>query len=139
MEIKIVDFRHIVATESSIIYCWVFDQWLNIPLASTCLPTHSPIWTTGQYALGSKRNGSWGHKTFGRHQGTTREFSPQSLRDTQLRKKLIYLLIYAARWFRGLLGATLRHFDNLMSREKNKSSLAFDIYYEEWNLLRYAV
>ena len=39
-------FRHIIATKSSIIYCWVFGQWLNIPLASTCLLTHSPIWTT---------------------------------------------------------------------------------------------
>ena len=45
-------FRHIVVTDCSIIYCWV----LNIPLASICLLTHSPIWTTGQYACGNKRN-----------------------------------------------------------------------------------
>ena len=40
--------------ESSIIYCWVFSQWLPIPLASTCLLTCNPVWATGQYACGSR-------------------------------------------------------------------------------------
>ena len=30
--------------------------WFNIPLASTCLLTCSPIWVTGQYACGSRRS-----------------------------------------------------------------------------------
>ena len=34
----------------------LFGQWLNTPLASTCLLTSSPIWITGQYACGSRRN-----------------------------------------------------------------------------------
>ena len=42
--------------KSSIIYCWTFGHWLNIPLASTCLLTCSPIWVTGQYACGSRRS-----------------------------------------------------------------------------------
>ena len=36
-------FRHINATKSSIIYHWVFGQWLTIPLASTCLLTCRPL------------------------------------------------------------------------------------------------
>ena len=47
---------HIISSESSVIYCWVFDQWLNIPIAFTCLLTSGSIWITGQYACGSKRN-----------------------------------------------------------------------------------
>ena len=49
-------FLDIVATESNIIYFWVCGQWLNIPLASNCLLTCSPIWATGQYACRSRRN-----------------------------------------------------------------------------------
>ena len=49
-------FRHIIATGSSVIYCWAFGQWLNIPPASTCLLTCGPIWATGQYACGSRRS-----------------------------------------------------------------------------------
>ena len=49
-------FRHIVVTDCSIIYCWVLGYWLKTPLASICLLTHSPIWSTGQYTHGSKRN-----------------------------------------------------------------------------------
>ena len=33
---------------------WVFGQWFNNPLASTCLLTSSPICATGQYTCGSK-------------------------------------------------------------------------------------
>ena len=43
-------------TKSSIIYCWVYGQRLNILLASSCLLISSQIWATGQYACGSRRN-----------------------------------------------------------------------------------
>ena len=47
-------FRHIVATESSIIYCWVFGQLLNIPPASTCILT-SGLQVSKQVYLGYKK------------------------------------------------------------------------------------
>ena len=49
-------FIHIIAAESSIIWCWVFGQCLNISPASTYLLTCIPIWATGQYACESRRN-----------------------------------------------------------------------------------
>ena len=43
------------------VFYWVFGQWVNSPLASTCLLTRSLIWTTGQYTSGSRGPlGPWG-------------------------------------------------------------------------------
>ena len=47
---------HIISTERRLIYCWVFGQWFNNPVVSTCLLTSSLIWDTGQYACGSNWN-----------------------------------------------------------------------------------
>ena len=41
---------------AGLLYCLVFGQWLNIPLASTCSLTSGPIRTTGQYAEKNQYN-----------------------------------------------------------------------------------